>query len=166
METVMKADKGRMGIRVALLAACLLAAACGEATWAQTLTGRLGAKPHLVVMKQDEIRGKVFFLAEENEKEQPADELKVEVWTPDSTNLIQSTMTDTNGAYKLPSLQVGRYRMVIGKLDLELRVEDPLKITPGTRTIPKTIIVLIPRSLGPELHDQVTRGQKNQRTAR
>jgi len=153
---LMKADGSLRGMWLVVLTACMLVAVCGQAVLAQTPTGRLGAKPHLVVMKQDEIRGKVYFLAEENEKEAPAPDMKIEIWTPDSSKLIQSTMTDTNGAYKLPSLDVGPYRMIIGKLNLELRVQDPLKITPGTRTIPKTIIVLIPRSLGPERRDQPT----------
>ena len=136
-----------MGLAAACLPAFgLLMIACAAA--ADDAVETAPAKPHLVVMKQAEIQGVVRFLADEDNKEAQASNLKIEVWTPDGQKKLAGTVTDAKGAYKLPSLDVGSYRLVVGLLTLDLKVEDPDKAAPDARKVPKTILVLIPRSLG------------------
>ena len=110
-------------------------------------TSQTPSKPYLVVMKQSEIQGTVRFLADEDNKEAQAAHMRIEVWTADGKKKLASTETDDKGAYRLPSLEVGAYRLTVGLLTLDLKVEDPDKVSPETRQIPKTIMVLIPRSL-------------------
>ena len=102
----------------------------------------------LVVMKQTQITGKVFFLAEEENEEEAAAELRIEVWTLDGKKRLYKTTTDKAGAYILPSLEVARYRLILGRLQLELKVEEPASTEEESLKIPKIILVFIPRALG------------------
>ena len=66
--------------------------------------------PHrrpLVVMKQTQITGKVFFLAEEENQEEAAADLKIEVWTLDGKKRLYKTTTDKEGQ-RLYSAQPAR----------------------------------------------------------
>ena len=98
----------------------------------------------LVVMKQAEINGRVFFLAEDD-KDYVASKLSIKVIDLEDDTVIQTTITDENGRYKLKNLDAGEYRFMVGLLRLKLRVEDSAGVG---KSIPKTILVFIPVELG------------------
>ena len=102
----------------------------------------------LVVMKQAEIKGRVFYLAEDDEKEAAAANLQIRLWTLDGKDLLYETSTDKNGKYTFPDLDVGRYKFGVGRLVMELKVVLADDADPNAAKIPKTILVFIPRSLG------------------
>ena len=103
------------------------------------------AKP-LVVMKQAEINGRVFFLAEDDE-DYVASDLIIKVLTEDEEKVIQETTTDENGRYVLKNLDAGKYRFMVGLLRLRLRVEDSTEAV-GKEKVSKKILVFIPVALG------------------
>ena len=63
------------------------------------------------------------------------------------------TATDKKGEYKLPNLDVGKYRLTIGRLVMDLVVEDP-KEKKVRGSMMKKIIVFIPRSLDRHAKDK------------
>lgn len=110
-------------------------------------TGRPGIPKHpLVVLKQSVIRGRIFFVLEVD-KQEPADKLHLQIIDPDSDKLVYETDADEKGAFSLPNLEVGKYKFLVGRLILELRVEE-LTTYPGKhRLIPKTILIFMSRDL-------------------
>ena len=104
-------------------------------------------RPPLVVMKQADIRGRVFLLTEADKPPQPAPNIKIAVQTYDDGKLLRETASDDEGRYSLPSLDVGRYTLMVGTLKLELQVKDPDQVPAGSQTIPKTLLVFIPRDV-------------------
>ncbi|OGV78183.1 MAG: hypothetical protein A2340_09415 [Lentisphaerae bacterium RIFOXYB12_FULL_60_10] len=101
----------------------------------------------LVVMKQTEIRGQVFLIQEGEKKVVSADNVAIEVLHPARQGRILQTHTDTAGHFTLPNLEVGDYLLHVGKLNLELRVEDPQLAQVGVQQVPKSIILFLPESL-------------------
>ncbi len=53
-------------------------------------------------------------------------------------------MTDENGDYELPMVDIGKYYLFVGRLRLEMRVESE-ESAPGE--LPKVIIVMLPREM-------------------
>lgn len=104
-------------------------------------------RPPIVVMKQSHIQGKVFFLTQEDDNDAVADNLLIELSSLDDNRVIHSTATDTNGVYTLPDLDRGNYGLNIGRLKMELIVEDPTTTSRQISTLPKNIIVFIPRAM-------------------
>ena len=100
----------------------------------------------LVVLKQTRIKGRVFILSDDG-SDSAARDLKVEVRTSDGEDLLFDTKTDDHGTYLLPDLDVGLYRLVMGLLEVELKVEDPGELPAHTRRVPKTIITFIPQEM-------------------
>jgi hypothetical protein len=102
----------------------------------------------LVVMKQSEICGRVFFIQEETEKGKPATVVrpgvKIELRTADQDIVLHKTATDESGCFTLPNLDVGAYRLVVARLTMNLRVEDPPTASEGIKQMSKTIVVFIP----------------------
>jgi 5-hydroxyisourate hydrolase-like protein (transthyretin family) len=110
-----------------------------------------GAKRRpLVVMKQVEVKGAVFYLSDDEGEEAPASNVEIKARTLDGGTVLHQTVTDADGRYALPNLAAGTYDFLVGQLRLELRVLDPEQNGAGRRRIPKTILVFIPRSLGEE----------------
>jgi 5-hydroxyisourate hydrolase-like protein (transthyretin family) len=97
-------------------------------------------------MKQAEISGKVFLLLEEEREPRPAKKLTIELRSPDDQTRIFQTKTDDEGRYVLPNLEVGFYRLRVGTLRLELKVEEFITAASNI-LVPKTILVYIPPSL-------------------
>jgi hypothetical protein len=105
-------------------------------------------RPPLVVVKQAEIRGRVFFLADGEKEEAPGAGLKVLVQSIKDKKTLHQTASDGEGRFVLPSLQMGDYALTVGRLAMELQVKDPDQIAQGARKMPKTLLVFIPRGLG------------------
>ena len=115
----------------------------------------------LVVMKQTEIKGRVFLIGDKGEEAVPAPDILIEVRLKTEEKLLHRTTTDRQGNYTLPSLAVDLYAFKVGLLNLELRVESPEKEFEGKKPIPKMIFVFLPQELAkeekrvpPEKHDR------------
>lgn len=103
-------------------------------------------KHPLVVLKQTEIRGRVFFLPEEGEGQAVASrQLQVEVRERGGGKLLHKTTTGDDGTFTLPDLDVGVYEIRIGGLVLELSVQ--MRSEGDKKPIPKTLLVFMPREL-------------------
>ena len=102
-----------------------------------------GKRP-IVVMKQAEIRGRVFFLPEGEEEAEDVRAVgqRVLIRTLDGADVLHKTATDKNGEYSIPNLDTGKYQMVVGRLVLELHVAEP-----GGKALLKNIVIFIPRML-------------------
>ena len=129
---------------VLLVSALALGAAGDEKAQAVSKSDR---RP-LIVMRQAEITGKVYFLADDQSDEATAADQRVQVLTANGQTNVYETITDKTGGYVLPNLQAGTYQLVVGRLNLELQVLDAEKAAAGGQQAAKTILVLIPRSLG------------------
>lgn len=110
---------------------------------------RSGAAPKrhpLVVLKQTEINGRVFFLPDEGEGDAlAARQLEVTVHDRDGDKLLHKTVTRDDGTFTLPDLEVGIYQIRLGGLVLELNVlarSETIK-----KSIPKSLLVFMPREL-------------------
>lgn len=102
----------------------------------------------LVVLKQSSIKGKVFLLSEEG-KDVKGSEISIEVRKKGETDVLYKTTTDGEGSFALPNMDVGSYSLKIGRLSIELRVEE-FVVEDGakaTRKIPKTVLVYIPEDM-------------------
>ena len=120
----------------------------------------------MVVMKQANISGKAFLLAdvEEESDNTVAKYLAIEVRSKDGADLIYESATDENGDFNIPNLDVGEYRLTVGllKIDLHVKDADPEGLTKSV--IPKKIIVFIPKAMekkaNPKLIPDKTEGIK------
>ncbi|MBA4386569.1 MAG: hypothetical protein C0404_01230 [Verrucomicrobia bacterium] len=107
----------------------------------------------LVVMKQAEIAGKVFFLQEDEEGNSGKSPLKtkkgikIKVLSQDQSTTIFKTETDENGSYTLPNLDVGKFKLLVGRLLLDLRVEDAQDNPKKMKELAKTLHIFIPEAL-------------------
>ena len=99
----------------------------------------------LVILKQTVIHGRVF-LIKEDDKQAYADNMKVEVQTLDGKKSVHKTKTNDDGSFALPSLSVGRYRLDVGRLRLELNVQDADRAV-GQIQLPKTLLIFIPEEM-------------------
>ena len=103
----------------------------------------------LVVLKQTTIKGRVFLLTEKDgeAEETAAANLPIEVCLPGEDEPIYKVQTDNKGFFSLPNLDMGKYELKVGRLILELRVEEPQEGPTYARRIPKTILVFMPAGL-------------------
>jgi len=103
----------------------------------------------LVVLKQTTIKGRVFLLTEKDgeAKETAAAKLPIEVCLSGETEPICRTQTEKDGVFSLPNLGVGKYMLKVGRLKLELLVQEPLEGPTYARRIPKTILIFLPEAL-------------------
>lgn len=102
----------------------------------------------LVVLRQQAIEGRVFFIAEEQESDAYASGVDVQVRLQGAEQPAVQTRTDEIGRFGLPDLAVGVYRLTIGRLTVELRVMDPAAVeATEAAKIPKMIAIFIPRAL-------------------
>ncbi len=108
--------------------------------------GEKPKKPHLIVMKQMDIRGRVLLLMEQGEKS-ATQNVKVQVYSGDGKKMVFKSKTDKDGGFSLPNLDVGVYKLKIGLLQMDLKVEDPLKQRGKTSHIPKVIVVFLPKEM-------------------
>jgi hypothetical protein len=100
----------------------------------------------LVVLRQSQIGGRVFFLPDEDEGvTSAAAKLDVSVYTRDGSKLLHKTVTGDDGTFVLPDLDVGVYQLHVGALALELGVEG--RTNADERPIPKTLLVYMPKDL-------------------
>jgi hypothetical protein len=135
------------GVKLVLMAAC-----CGL-LWGQRCdaAGANPAKPGqkklpMVVMKQDRIDGRVFLLAEGKKEEPTVANLKVELRSADGSKLIHETKTGAKGEFALPNIAVAPYALIVGRLHLELQVQEAA-VANGSRAIPKQIMIFLPHEL-------------------
>lgn len=105
------------------------------------------AKRHpLVVLKQSQIRGKVLFLPDAGEGPAvPARQLDVTVTERDGSKVLHKTLTQDDGSFALPDLEVGLFRIKVGRLVLELSVEAQPETS--AKPLPKTLLIYMPREL-------------------
>lgn len=101
----------------------------------------------LVVLKQTEIEGRVFFIGVGKKRDEVAVKLKVNVQREDNDEVIFKTRTDKAGRYTLPNMETGKYRLNVGKLKLDLEVMEPEQGSNPSKSIPKKLLVFIPREL-------------------
>ncbi len=141
------------GCGVLLMSAVLMAGATAFSADKKEESKDVARLP-LVVLKQQEVHGRVFFAGDEGENDTPAGNLKVDLYDSAGTNRIVETKTDAEGKYVLPSIGEGVYRLSFGRLTLELRVVEPLKASAGEAKIPKSLLVFLPRSLVAEAESE------------
>lgn len=127
----------------------LLAPVCLNTALSQDGHSSTGRRP-MVVMKQEVIKGRVFFVSEDESEQQPASGLRIELRALGEDEVIATTVTDIEGRYKLENLDVGEYDLSVGLLRMELRVRDPLENPEELQRLPKTILIFIPRTLDTE----------------
>ncbi len=110
------------------------------------LKAKKGRSP-LVVLKQVEIQGQVFLIADKDGKQLPAKKVKIQVNSIDTKKNLFKTTTDDTGKYKLPNFDIGRYQFYVGRLKLELEITKPQKPGKRVKRISKKVIVFIPESM-------------------
>jgi hypothetical protein len=118
----------------------------GKEKGSDVLKPKKGRSP-LVVLKQVEIQGQVFLIADKDGKQLPATDVKIQVNSVDTKKNLYKTVTDKAGKYTLPNFDIGKYQFLVGRLKLALEITEPQK--PGERVtrISKKIIVFIPESM-------------------
>lgn len=100
----------------------------------------------LVVQKQAEISGRVFFLPDEGEGSSvAAKQLEISVHNRDGSKVLHKTITDDDGQFVLPDLGEGIYQIRLGGLILDLHVLA--RANDGKKSIPKSLLVFMPRDL-------------------
>jgi len=98
-----------------------------------------------VRVRHAEIRGRVYISSEREEEEEVLGvNVHVRVTTMEDEAVICEAMTDANGAYELPMIDIGKYYLYVGRLRLEMHVE-PEETLPGE--LPKIIIVMLPKEM-------------------
>jgi hypothetical protein len=128
-----------------LFALAVMLALSGVAAEPSTnATAKPGRRP-LVVLKQTAIHGRVLLIMAEEELAVASD-LPVQVLKQKDDEAIHKTVTDKDGTFTLPSLDVGMYRIMTGRLIMDLRVEDPAN-SKGKTLVPKTILIVMPEAL-------------------
>ena len=92
-----------------------------------------------------EIEGKVYIASQEaGLREQPADDVNVQIKDLDD-QLLSETLTDEEGSYTLPRIDVGEYKLHIGGLTLNLSVEEDSDR--WDEQLRKVVIVIIPEQM-------------------
>lgn len=134
---------------VAALAVTLVALSSGHG-WAQTAQETSPAALEVdfpgVRVAHAEIRGRVFIAGEtEGAEEAPAPNVLIRVMDERERTEIRRTRTKDNGDYTLPVLDLGRYRLLIGGLRVDLLVEE--RDEDRTDESPKVVIFVLPKEL-------------------
>lgn len=101
----------------------------------------------LVVLKQVEIQGQVFFIADKDGKQVAADKINIQVNSIDTHKKLFRTTTDAEGKYTLPNFDLGKYQFLVGRLKLVLEITEPQKAGERVKRISKKIIVFIPEEM-------------------
>jgi len=107
-----------------------------------------GYRRHLVVVRQAEIAGRVYYLSEGKEDDAPAAGVKVSVVATNSEESVFDTATDDAGRFTLSGIGLGTYQLNVGLLKVLLTVQDPLQPGQGQTLAPKAVLIMIPRTLG------------------
>lgn len=144
------------GHSVFLVAAAVLAVSGLPGVVCDTLaeTNKTGSvvRP-LVVLKQAEIEGRVYFLTEDEQGKDKKDAtntkkiVKIKVLTEDQSTVLHQTQTDETGRYTIPNLDVGKYKLVVGKLIVDLLVKDRASNPDNKKELPKPLHIFIPEAL-------------------
>lgn len=100
--------------------------------------------PGIVVHQADTV-GQVYIASDKpGVEEEPAKNVLVRVVIPENDEVIYETRSDKTGAYLIPRLKPGAYRMYIGGLRIALLVNAA---TPSNAQLPKVVITVLPRDL-------------------
>lgn len=103
-------------------------------------------RPPLVVMEKAGVVGRVIYLRDDEEQESTARGLRIRLLSGDRKKTIAETKTDDAGMYRIPKLDVGVYRLMIGKLQLDLTVLPATEFKESEEQN-KIIVVFIPRDM-------------------
>jgi len=109
-----------------------------------------GRRP-LVVLKQSSIKGRVFFLVDNEDEDSSglvASQVSIRILSKSGGATLHETKADDQGQFTLPNLDVGTYQMVIGRLRLELSVREQTETLGSAKILPKTILIYMPKNLG------------------
>ena len=91
------------------------------------------------------IRGRVFFTSErQGQPEEPASGVLIQVKVPETGEVVAKTATDKEGSYILPQVDLGIYHLMIGKLQLNMKV---IAEAEEVGELPKVIICVLPREM-------------------
>ena len=105
-----------------------------------------------VVMEEATVRGKVVILETRREDRKTVGGLRIEVWTtePDNPRIrderIHRTRTDDEGLFSLPSVEIGRYVIIVGELRLGLQVVPKANVRADQQE-PKVLLILLPKDV-------------------
>jgi hypothetical protein len=148
--------RGRSAARILLAAGAvgLIGAAAALAADAAGPKDGRGYRRHLVVVRQAEIAGRVYYLSEGKEDDAPAAGVQVSVVATNSEESVLDTATDDAGRFTLTGLQLGTYQLNVGLLKVLLTVQDPPAVGQGQTLAPKAVLILIPRTLGTPAQEQ------------
>ncbi len=101
-----------------------------------------------VVVEHTEINGKVVFLADQEDSEMAAVGVKIRILSEGTSDVLHETVTDRNGIFTVPALNVGSYLMTVGRLNIRLEVVPGSRVVSSGYTSPKILLVFIPKDLG------------------
>lgn len=91
------------------------------------------------------IRGRVFFASErQGQTEQPAPNVLIQVKVPETGEVLAKTVTDKEGSYILPQVDIGIYYLTVGKLRLSMKVVAEAE---KVGELPKVVICVLPREM-------------------
>ena len=130
---------------ILLLGAC---ATCADERPAAAEVGDLGGErdTSLIRVMHAEIEGQVFLASEDQGiREIPAEDVSVQIRDDAGDRLIAEALTDEAGSYTLPKIDVGRYKLLIGGLRLNMSVEP--EDTRWSDELRKVIIAIIPKQM-------------------
>ncbi len=98
-----------------------------------------------IIVRNVEIEGRVLLPSEDRrDPERPAAHCRVRVLDQDEENILLEVITDEDGKYALPAFPPADYRLHIGYLRLNLRVE---KRGPKESTDPRVLVVVVPKAM-------------------
>lgn len=99
-----------------------------------------------IVMEQATTLGKVVLLEDAESERGLLIDLNIEVWDEEKEKQLYQTRTDKAGMFKLPELDVGIYVLVVGRLNLKLRV-DPRSEERREDRSSKVVFILVPKDV-------------------
>jgi hypothetical protein len=105
-----------------------------------SLRGAHAAEPYVLRTVSDKITGLVLY----SDGKTPVKNAQIRVWDVQKDEYIHKTRTDEFGAYELPKLELGEYRVSFDQVQLELQIVEQ---SHATVQYPHNIIVIIPRAL-------------------
>lgn len=111
-----------------------------------------------IVIEQSTVRGKIAVLETRSEDRKSLSALSVEIWNTEEVekrrgrkeyvrkDLIHETLTDEDGFFSLPSLDLGEFILRVGELNLRLTVIPRAPAREGQEE-PKTLLILMPKEV-------------------
>ena len=121
--------RARSAIRHLLLGVLFLAAVSVHA-----------ASPYVLKTVSDKITGLVLY----SDGKTPVKNAQIRVWDVKQEKYIHKTSTDKFGAYELPKLELGEYRVTFDQVQMDLQIVEE---SHALVQYPHNIIVIIPRAL-------------------